>query len=152
MQTVWGEQPVEVAGESYTRKLSTITSVESGHGESTYSFSGHIRYRICDEGRRLEVDQFAARGIHLDGPDLGPIEYVNRDLWSIDLADDRRFALRAELTWRDAHNTDALMNVTLRGTLLQNHALAYISSATQGTVASGGVDESEVFMSTPAIW
>lgn len=152
IQTEWGDQPPEAADDCYFRKLATITSIESELGDSTYSFSGHIRYRIAKEESLVVVDEYNVKGLHLDGPDLGQVEYLNSSPWFVPVAEDRRFCCRTELIWRDSNNSDARLNLTLRGTLLENGALAYISSTTQGDVALSESVNGEVYVSTPACW
>lgn len=149
-ETVWtGPQSEESEGPVRTRKLAALTTLESDLGESNYSFSGVLRYSVS-ETNELEIQQYDIRGIHLDGPDFGLIEYRAREPWRVAIGDDRRFTIRAPIAWRDQHNPEGSMDLILRGSLLENHALAYVSSIIRGSLVLGGAGE--VHMTTPACW
>lgn len=150
-ETIWTGPPTEAAGEhGYTRKLAALSTIESELGESSYSFSGTLRYRVSEAGDILEILEYHIRGILLDGPDFGIIEYRASEPLRVEIAEDRRFAIRCPLSWRDRHNPDASVDLILRGNLLENHAIAYLSSVITGVLELGGAGE--VHMTTPACW
>jgi hypothetical protein len=150
-ETEWTGPAAEDSGERcYTRKLAALTTIESAQGESSYSFSGVLRYRVSEAGDAFEVQQYDIRGIPLDGPDFGVIEYRGREPWRVEIDADRRFTIRSSVAWRDQHNGDASMDLVLRGNLLENHAIAYLSSTICGALELGGAGE--VHMTTPACW
>jgi hypothetical protein len=148
----WSDQVSESRSGFLERRLAAISSIESVKGDSIYSFSGHIRYAVADDHRQLHIKEYSVRGTHLDGPDLGSIEYCARGGWQTEVASDRSFQVHAEILWTDSSNTNAVVQSTLRGTLLENHRLAYISSSTSGVIALGEDCEGEVCLRTPANW
>jgi hypothetical protein len=150
-ETVWtGPQTEESDGRTRTRKLAALTTIESDLGESNYSFSGVLRYSVAESNDEVEIQRYDIRGIHLDGPNFGDIEYRAREPWRVQVGDDRRFTIRATIAWRDRHNPEGSMELILRGSLLENHALAYVSSTIRGSLVLGGAGE--VHMTTPANW
>lgn len=150
-QTEWSGPQGSLADEhGYTRKLAALTTIESDQGEASYSFSGIMRYRVSDDDRSLEISEYDIRGIRLDGLDFGVIEYRNREPLRVEVGEDRRFTIRAEISWRDQHNPESPMKLVMRGNLLENHALAYLSSSISGSLEVGGAGN--VHMTTPAQW
>jgi len=148
----WSDQVSECRSGVLERRLAAISCIESDQGDSTYSFSGHIRYAATADHNQLHVKEYRVRGIHLDGPDLGSIQYRTRGESLFEVGSDRCFQMHVELLWTDRNNTDAVVQSVLRGTLLENHKLAYISTSTNGTIALGEDGEGEVCLRTPALW
>jgi hypothetical protein len=149
-RTVWTGPPSDSSGgRTHTRKLAALTTIDSAQGESNYSFSGVLRYTVTEDGE-LQIDTYDIRGIPLDGPSFGVIEYRAREPWRVKVGDDRRFTIRSKIAWRDEHNPDASMDLVLRGNLLDNDAIAYLSSTIRGSLELGSAGE--VHMTTPAVW
>lgn len=151
MQTEWSGPPTEESSEhGYTRKLAALATIESDQGEASYSFSGLMRYRVGADNCSLEIDDYDIRGVRLDGLDFGVIEYRNREPLRVAVGNDRRFTIRTQICWRDQANTDGLMDLVMRGNLLENHAIAYLSSTISGSLDVGGAGN--IHMTTPAQW
>jgi hypothetical protein len=151
MDMAWTDQPLRSSSGLFERRLAAISCVESNQGDATYSFSGSLRY-VLTADRQLTIKEYSVRGIHLDGPDLGTIEYHAQREWQAEIASDRRFEVRGELHWTDRNNTGAIVHSVLRGTLLENQTLAYISTSMSGQIALGEACEGEVCLRTPALW
>ena len=150
-KTDWTGPVAEHAGDrSYSRKIGAIATIESAQGESNYSFWGTLSYRVPEAGDFFEVLQYEIRGVLIDGPDFGVIEFRARAPWRVELNGDRYFTIREPLVWRDQHNQAAKMDLVLRGSLLENDAIAYMSSTIGGALELGGAGE--VHMTTPACW
>lgn len=151
-QTEWSGPPQEpVEGtQGYTRKLAALTTIESDRGEASYSFSGVMRYSVSADARTLEISDYDIRGVRLDGLDFGVIEYRNREPLRVEVGDDRRFTIRSQVRWSDQHNPDGSLALVMRGNLLENHAIAYLSSTISGDLEVGGAGS--VHMTTPAQW
>jgi hypothetical protein len=156
MQTEWSGPPeaASARGENgehgYTRKLAALTTIESDQGEASYSFSGVMRYRVGADNRSLEIADYDIRGVRLDGLDFGVIEYRNSEPLRVEVGDDRRFTIRSQISWRDQANPDGRMDLVMRGNLLENHAIAYLSSTISGSLDVGGAKN--IHMTTPAQW
>ncbi|PRQ00484.1 hypothetical protein [Enhygromyxa salina] len=151
-QTEWSGPPEELVDGTcgYTRKLAALTTIESDGGEACYSFSGVLRYSVGPDDRALEISTYDIRGVRIDGLDFGVIEYSNREPLRVDVGDDRRFTIRANVCWRDRQNPDGTLALVMRGNLLENHAIAYLSSTISGNLEVGGTGN--LHMTTPAQW
>lgn len=151
-ETEWSGPPQELVdgARGYTRKLAALTTIESDGGEASYSFSGVMRYSVGADDRTLEISAYDIRGVRLDGLDFGVIEYSNREPLRVEVGDDRRFTIRTQVCWRDRQNPDAIVELVMRGNLLENHAIAYLSSTISGKLDVGGTGN--LHMTTPAQW
>ena len=150
--TEWSGPPQDTSSEGpfYTRKLAALTTIESDQGEASYSFSGVMRYRVGVEALSLEIFDYEIRGVRLDGVDFGEIEYSTPEPLRIVVGDDRRFTIRTEIRWTDQSNRESPLKLVMRGNLLENHAIAYLSSSISGSLDVGGAGN--VHMTTPAQW
>ena len=151
VQTEWSAPPQETVdgADGYMRKLAALTTIKTDQGEASYSFSGVMRYSV-DGANNLEIVQYDIRGVRLDGIDFGVVEYRNREPLRVEVGADRRFTIRSDIQWSDSNNPDGAMKLVLRGSLLEDRTIAYMSSMIKGSLDVG--DGGNLHMTTPAQW
>jgi hypothetical protein len=144
-------QTADDTGEVLGRELAAVTTVEVGGGASVYSFTGQVSYRLSEDGSAITVLEYAGRGVHIDGPDFGPVAYAKLGQWSAPLKPDRTFEIAGKLSWSDRENLEATLDIVLRATVLDNRELGFLSSTTLGAVRHP-VFAGPVVVEVPAGW
>lgn len=133
------------------RQVGTVTTIEQSDQASVYSFKGLIRYAVDDDAAKITVHEYSGTGMLLEGIDRGAITYKNVSHWEGAVRDGRQFEVRGRMSWADAFNSDCVLDVLFRGSLLETKGIAYLTTAIRGAAALGEAEPGRLLMDVPAL-
>jgi hypothetical protein len=133
------------------RSLGAIASLNFESEKSTYVLEGRFGYELLPDGKSLVIREYSGIGMPIDGLDRGEIHYANRGEWKGELDASKRFEIVGELLWDDTFNSQAVLQVVLKGSLVKDGRIAYLNTRISGIVASGDVAQTRVLVDVPAL-
>ncbi|HET9959976.1 MAG TPA: hypothetical protein VFQ61_36035 [Polyangiaceae bacterium] len=139
-------------GESEVRKeFGTFATLETSQGASTYLLSSQITYQLDKVGRRFKLNVYQGRGSFIDGIDLGPLHFRNRDTWESEIGAGGSIRVSGILSWIDGAQREAAVKLVMRATILENADLAYVTTVISGGPA-GDQAATDLHIQMPASW